>query len=379
LSFFDEADEPVTAPRTESRRPTRSRRPPGRGRRPSGTGRRPPTDQQAIQIRRAVAAVAILVVLILIVLGVHSCQISQRNSALKDYTNNVSALNQQSTQTGAQLFSELSGGGGASNATNLQNQINQTRVNADSELSKAKGLAVPSEMQGAQQDFVLTLQMRRDGIADIANQIQPALGNSTNKDALNSIATDTARFYASDVVYKGYVTAMIAGALHSAAIAVGTATGETIDASQFLPDIQWLTPSFVASKLGASLPAASSGKVAPGLHGHSLDSVSVNGTTLQTGSTNTIPATPAPTFTLNITNGGQNTETNVTCKVTVSGTSVSGQTVIPKTTAGQSTSCQVPLTSSPPAGTYTVTAEVVPVPGEKNTANNSLSFPVTVQ
>jgi hypothetical protein len=326
-----------------------------------------------------VAAVAILVVLILIVLGVHSCQISQRNSALKDYTNNVSALNQQSTQTGAQLFSELSGGGGASNATNLQNQINQTRVNADTELSKAKALDVPSEMQGAQQDFVLTTQMRRDGIADIANQIQPALGNSTNKDALNSIATDMAHFYASDVVYKGYVTPMIAGALHSAGIAVGTATGETIDGSQFLPDIQWLIPSFIASKLGASLPAASTGKVAPGLHGHSLDSVSVNGTTLQTGSTNTIPATPPPTFTLNITNGGQNTETNVTCKVTVSGTSISGQTVIPKTSPGQSTSCQVQLSSSPPPGTYTVTATVVPVPGEKNTANNSLSFPVTFQ
>ena len=35
--------------------------------------------------------------------------------------------------------------------------------------------------------------------------------------------------------------------------------------------------------------------------------------------------------------------------------------------------------SSPPAGSYTVTATVEPVPGEKNTANNTLTFPVTFQ
>ncbi len=329
-------------------------------------------------MRRAVAAVALLIVVILIVLGVHSCQISARNSSLRDYANNVSSLIQQSNQTGAQLFSQLSGGGSASNVTTLQNQINETRVNADTELNHAQGLDVPDEMKGAQQNFLLTLQMRRDGVARIAGSIQQALGTSTSKDAINAVATDMARFYASDVVYKGYTTPLIAGALHSAGIAVGGANGVTIEGGQFLPDLGWLTPSFVATKLGTRLPS-SSGKPAPGLHGHSLDSVSVGGTALQTGSTNTIPANPAPTFTLTLTNGGQNTEHNVVCKVTVGGTNVSGQTVIPQTTAGQQTTCQVPLSSPPTPGTYTVTANVAPVPGEKNVANNSQSFPVTFQ
>ena len=64
------------------------------------------------------------------------------------------------------------------------------------------------------------------------------------------------------------------------------------------------------------------------LVGHSLNSVSVAGTTLQTGSTNTISATPPPTFSLNVTNGGQVAETGVILKVSVSGTSVKGQTTI---------------------------------------------------
>jgi hypothetical protein len=39
----------------------------------------------------------------------------------------------------------------------------------------------------------------------------------------------------------------------------------------------------------------------------------------------------------------------------------------------------VTLGASPPKGSYNVTAEIVPVPGEKNIANNSLTFPVTFQ
>ncbi len=368
MSFFDEVDEPATSTRTEPRR-----------RRPSGSGRRPPGDHQSIQVRRAVAAAAILIVLILIVLGVHSCQVSQRNSALKDYNNNVGSLIQQSDQTSTQLFNELSHGGGSANANNLQNQLNETRLSADTQLGKVKALGVPDEMKGAQQNVLLAFQMRRDGIEQIASNIQEALGTSTSRDAINSIAAQMARFYASDVVYKDYGIPLIIGALRSAGIGIGGTNGETIESGQFLPDLSWLQPTFVAGKLGAKAPTTNGGKPAPGLHGHSLDSVSVGGNTLQTGSTNTIAASPAPTFTFHFTNGGQNNETNVVLKVTISSSNVSGQTVVPQTTAGQSATGQVTLSAAPPTGSYTVTATVAPVPGEKNTANNTLTFPVTFQ
>lgn len=369
MSFFDEVDEPRTPPRAPPRR-----------RRPSGTGRRPPGDQKSIQARRAIAAVGILIVVILIALGVHSCQVSARNSSLKDYTNSVSSLIQRSTQTGSQLFNVLGRGGGQSNAQNLQNEVSRTRATALAELTTAQGSNVPDEVKGANVNLLLALQMRVDGITNIASQIQPALGNSINKDAINTIAGEMARFYASDVLYKDYAAPAIAGALHAAGLAVG-ANGQAIAGGQFLPSVQWLTPAFIAGELGASLPGvpSTSTKVAPGLHGHSLDSVSVAGTTLQTGSTNTIPTTPAPSFTLNFTNGGNNNETNVVCKVSVTGTSLSGQTIVPQTAAGQHASCKVTLSSAPTAGTDTVVATVEPVPGEKNKANNSLSFPVTFQ
>jgi hypothetical protein len=364
LSFFDEADEPRTEPRR---------------RRPSGSGRRPPSDQQqSIAARRGIAAVAVLIVLVLIVLGIHSCQVSARNSSLRDYNHSVSSLIQESNQTGTQFFNLLSGGSGASDPQGLTNQLNEVRVSADSELSRGKALDVPSEVSSAHEDLIQALTQRRDGIADVAVQIQKALGASGNRAAINQIATDMERFLASDVIYKTDVAAEIAAALHGAGIAVGP-NGEQIEGGQFVPDISWLTPDFIASKLGASSSptSGSNGPAAPGTHGHSLDSVSVGGTPLDSSSTNTIPASPAPSFTVNLTNSGQNDEKNVVVKVEVSGTGITGQTTIPTTTAGQSTATTVTLPSSPPAGNATVKVTVEPVNGEKNTSNNSLSFPVT--
>ena len=60
------------------------------------------------------ASVAILIVVILVALGVHSCQVSARNSALKSYSGDVYTLIQKSDQTGRQLFAVLSSGASSS-------------------------------------------------------------------------------------------------------------------------------------------------------------------------------------------------------------------------------------------------------------------------
>jgi CARDB len=329
-------------------------------------------------VRRVVLAGAVIVAIILIAVLVNSCQVSARNSALKDYNNSVASLNAQSVATGDSFFRTLSGP--TSDPTALQTSLNQSWGEASNQLSKAKGLSVPDEVKSAHQNFVLALQMRADGIHNIAQQVQPALQSTTAQDAVNSIAADMARFYASDVLYKDYTVPEIIGALRAAGITVGGLGGQQINSSQFLPSIKWLDPTTVADTLKAPVPAAASSKpIAPGLHGHQLNSVSVGGTQLQTGSTNSIPASPAPTFTLNFANTGTNTETNVICKVTIAGSKVSGQTIVPQTTAGESTSCQVTLNAIPAKGSVQLTATIVPVPGEKNKANNSETFPVAFQ
>jgi hypothetical protein len=325
-----------------------------------------------------VAAVVIIVVLILIILGIHSCQVSSRNSALKDYNNSVNSIMTQSIGTRDQLFSELSGSGGAQNAASLQQQINQTQVKARTELQSAAGLSVPSQVSAAQQKVIFALQMRLDGITGIGNEVQPALNATTSRSAVDAIALDIARFYTSDVTFLDYAEPEIASALNST---VGHGNWTPYSGGQFLPSLNWLSPTYIASKLGASLPQSPTAKCVSGqLVGNALDSVSVGGQQLNPSGGNTISASPAPTFTLSITDGGQTTLSGVQLKVSIQGTSVKGTGTISlvKSNGGTATGT-VTLSSEPPTGSNTVVATVVPVHCETNTGNNTLTFPVTFQ
>jgi hypothetical protein len=367
LSFFDEADEPLTEPRM--------RRPSGGGGRPPRRGGRSPREQQQYMVRRVVAGAVLLVVVIVLALGIHSCEVSQRNTALRNYATSVAALVADSHQTAQSLFSDLSRGGGG---VSLQNEINSLASGpggALSQLSRVKGLSVPDEMKTAQGHVVLAFQMRYDAIRGIASEIQSAL-SKTGADAVNAIAADIGNLYGSDAVYKNYAGKEIAAALHGVGITPNSLNGPTISDLQFVPNLQWLTPSFVAAKLGTSVQGPH-GKPSPGTHGSELNSCSVAGTTLLTTGGNSLAANPPPTFSCTFTDTGQNNETDVTVKVQVSGTSIKGQTVEPQTTAGQQYTVQISLNSAPPTGVHTVTATVEPVPGETVTSNNTQSYPVT--
>jgi hypothetical protein len=326
-----------------------------------------------------VAAVIIVVVIVLLAVLVHSCDVSANNSSLRDYTNSVSLQIQSSDNTSAQLFRALGASKDHGDPTGLQQQITQLADAAQQQLSAVQRLSVPGSMQTAQTKLVQAMTMRRDGVQAIAKQIQPALGTSTNVDAIKQIATADSLFYASDVLYKAYVGPEMAAALHAAGIGVGGTNGESINPGQFLPNLGWLDSSFIAAKLGSRLPSSHVNTAAPGLHGHVLNSVSVGGTQLSATTTNTVAASPPPTFVLNLTNGGQYTEYNVGCKVTVVGLADTGSTTLSQTTAGQTTDCSVRLPKAPTPGTYQVTAQVAPVPGEQNTSNNSITFSVTFQ
>lgn len=368
MSFFDETDEPP---------------PPRRARRPAGTGRRPPGEQQVILVRRAVAGLAILVVVIVLAVGVHSCQVSSRNSALRNYTSNVGSLIQRSDATGTQVFSELdSASKSASNVSSLQTALNGSAQAAQQELQEVENLGPPGQVASAQRSLVLTFSLRQSGIHDIASQIQPALNHATAEDAVKSIAADMEEFLASDVVYTTQTATQLAAALHAAGIAVGTG-GETIQPTSFITDLGWLSTSYISSKIGAALPASSGGgsTCPPGdTCGDALNSVNVSGVPLSTSGGNTIPASPPPTFTVNFTNGGQIAESNTTVLVSVttsSGTTITATKSQPETQPGSSNNVQVSLGKAPAVGSAEVTVTVEKVNGETNMANNTLQFPVT--
>jgi CARDB protein len=368
LSFFDEADEPLTEPRT--------RRPRGGGGRPPSRRGRSPSQQQQYLVRRIIAGAVLLVVVIVLALGIHSCEVSQRNSALRNYATSVASLVADSHHTAQSLFGALAKGGGA---VAVQNSINNLAADAAAQLSRVKGLSVPDEMKPAQGNMVLTFQMRHDAIAGIAGQIQSALSKS-GADAVNAIAGQIARLYGSDVLYKDYAGKQIASALHGVGITPNGLNGPPISDLQTVPNVQWLTPSFVAGKLGASVPT-SSGSSGTACNskacGDAMTSVSVSGQTLTPGGTATLPSNPPPTFDCTFSNTGQQALSNTVVRVTVQGTSVSGSATVPQTQPGGSYTVHVPLSSAPPTGTHTVDATVEPHPGESPVVHNTQTFTIT--
>jgi hypothetical protein len=187
------------------------------------------------------------------------------------------------------------------------------------------------------------------------------------------------QFLASDVIYDTRVIPYIQQALKKRGI-----TGQNQQDSQFLPSLDWLQPSFVATRLGASSGTSADGtttneNVAPGLHGHGLISVAVGDVTLQPGQTaNRIPAGSNIAFKVTFANQGENDEKNVSVTVRIRGSGVRTITArrrVPTTTAGQNAEATIPLSQSPPIGTpVTIEVSVARVGGEQKVDNNKQTY-----
>lgn len=364
MSFFDDGDD---LPPPTAQRETRAPRP----RRPPASRRPGQVDHQTLMVRRGVAGVVALVILILIIVGISGCLRSQRRDALKSYNTNVSNLAAESVQqVGVPLFKNLTGAS-TKNALDVELAIDQLKMTAQDQASRAKGLDTPSEMAGAQRSFLLVMNLRASAVSMVAQQIRGALGTTGASDATAKIAGQMEVLLASDVLYAQRVAPLIQQALNDNGV-----HDQPTSPSRIVTDLGWLDPSTVSSRLGGQ-SSASATPATPGPHGHSLDSVSVAGNTLTPApAVNRISGGSSPTFTVSLTNGGASTEHNVKVDVSVvaGGKTVTATKTIDTTQAGQSTSVDIPVTGVPLSTAAKVTVNIEAVPGEKNVANNKGAY-----
>ena len=105
-------------------------------------------------------------------------------------------------------------------------------------------------MADAQQSLLISLMLRRDALTQVAEDIQPALGDEGDAAdrAIKRIAGQNQAFNASDVLYEARVRPFIKDALKQQ-----RDHGETSRTSQFMNEISWVSPPYVASKLGQQL------------------------------------------------------------------------------------------------------------------------------
>jgi hypothetical protein len=367
LSFFDDDEE--TAQRPAGRAPRVPQRPsPRRPQRAAGTL---PLDQHTLMVRRRVAAGVSVVLLILIILLINGCLKGQKTQALKDYNHEVSLLAQEFDEhVASPLFATLSGAGGES-ALHVEVQVNNLRQQAKELATRAKKLSTPGELNDAQRDLLLVSDLRTEAMEKLAEHVPTALG-AQGKQAIAKIAGDLEILLASDVLYSQRVAPLIQQALKD-----GGVEGLTTAPSRSLPNIGWLEPATVESRITGKSANTQNGEVTSGTHGSSLTGVSVGANTLDAEPTlNHVSGGSNPTFTVNIENGGESTETNVKVNVTVTagGKQYKASHSIEKAEAGKTVSVDIPVSGVPLGEAAKVQVEVEKVPGETNTENNKGTF-----
>jgi len=323
------------------------------------------------------------------VLAVKAILNHQALQGLKNYNANVNQIVSQE-QTGVRFpfFRQLDGAFTSSDPAEVPTNLQQILSSEAGYYHQAEGWSVPAQMVGAQRYFVETLGLRYEALEGIEAEMKDALGVSSDQGtAIKLIAGDMEKLLASDVLYADRVAPLITQALGTAGI-----VGETTDASTFLPDIGWLTPQTVADRILGHVPSSLGGSSVTGTPGHALLGVSVesaSGTTTPLSSTtaNTFAYTPAGvTFVLDVENSGNVTEYGVGTEVRFYKKGLDTRCLTTRSQLAQTVPTQSYNSAIvfAPTGCANVseffnvplemTAEVVPVPGEKYKANNSLSF-----
>jgi hypothetical protein len=319
-------------------------------------------------VRRSIAFGAGVIVLILFVLLVKSCQDSRKEAAINDYVRDVDGLVGESNRQGEALFQQLDGEGDASDV-DVENALNSFRIQSAQLVDRARDLDPPEELDPAQQYLIETFDFRSDGIQEIADQLPSALaGGDQQEGAADRIAGAMRPFLASDQIYLRRVMPVIDTVLKEEGLQ------QQLAESAFLTDLGWLDPAEVASRIGGIGGASGDEDAAPGTHGNGLGAVTLGGQTLVPGGSASITLGGDLAFDVQIANQGENTETDVRVTVTVGSGSdaIELEGVLDTIAAGETKSVTIPLEEEPPTGqSVPIAVEIETVPGEDPAVGNN--------
>ncbi len=323
-------------------------------------------------VRRTIAIVGAIVVVVLLVVGINGCLDSRKDTAFRNYAGDVRSLVSAEQDLSNRLFETLSKPG-RGDALDVQTQVNAQRVDAEQLVSRAKSTDHPGELDTANGWIVTAFQFRADAIGKIANLLPTALGDKGRQAAIDSIAGQMQALLASDVIYSQRAIPALTSAFSKRNIE------EKFPNVRFMPDLGWLDPDTVQTRL-EKLAGSAAQTATPGLHGTSLEGVTVQpaGTVLTDSGVNRVALGDQLAFDVKVQNGGDSEETDIGVTIAISdGKKINVDQTIPRIAAGQSETVSIPITEKPDTGAVsTVAVDIAAVPGEKNTDNNKATYQV---
>jgi hypothetical protein len=373
FDFFDESP-------TAEQQPTQRVRMPRR--RPSGSPprapMRPPHGFAPLLRLVGLIAFAILIV-VLLVFWVQSCQGASKRNAYRHYVENVSELANTSDRIGRDLTDALTTPG--QKVTGLQTALSGLAEREQQDVVKAEALDPPGALRDEHQAVIQALQFRASGLQGLATTFATA----TKKGASNTaevLAAQSQRFVASDVVWDDLFRAKAAQELEKQGI-----TGVNPPDSNFLVDPALTTAASWSSVLQRLAGASTGGTTSAGKHGSALAYVKAlsggqtiaQGKTLTAAAENTVTATTDLEFAVGVTDSGDAQEVGIQVTLTIDKPGapiVKTQTIqvidpgVTKTVIFRNLG-QVPF-----AAKTTLKVDIAPVPEEAKTDNNSASYPV---
>jgi hypothetical protein len=355
LAFLDEEQE---KPPLVPAEPDRPRRPPG------GPGRR----RQQILVRRLIAVGVGLAFLILIVIGIRGCLEARSDRGLRNYSQDVGTIMQESEQRGQDFFDLLNSPSGAS-STDVQSQVLADRDASQALLDRAEKIDVPGQMSKPQSAVELSLQLRRDALNAIAANVGQATATRETADAIETITNQMGSLYASDILWSQVAKPGITETLQDEGV-----EGTSLPAGNFMPAnaSDFLDQTNLVEKLNSI--GLGGDTTTSGTHGLELLSTTIGDTTLTADSTTTVPS-DAREIDVEVQNGGDSEESSIDVTVTLGGNEFTG--TIDNIKAGDTTSVKIPLSSKPQPDTETSLEVVVAsVPGETISDNNTADYTV---
>jgi hypothetical protein len=323
-------------------------------------------------VRRTIAAVVAILVFILLVLAFRGCLNARKERNMQEYVRSTNELVGLSKAESTRLFAILGAPSDQNQDIDRQNQANTLKIDSATLADRARNLDVPDQLSKAQDYFVESLDLRRDALSIIAEELPKATAPEEQRQSTAQIANMMRVFDASDVLMTTRFLVKEDAALKEEDVA---ATLPSKTALAFLTDLQWLQPDFVADQIAGI--GGSGGSATPGLHGDGLGAVSLGGVALTAGGNTTVQLTKDIAFDVQVVNQGDSTETDVGVTVTVGSGSdaIKLEETIPEIAAGELKTASIPLTSQPPTGqNIPITVNVKAVPGEEVTDNNKADF-----
>ena len=367
---FDFFDEPETQEAAE--RPRVSRRPPNGG----PPRQRMRTPQGFIPMLRLAGLIAFLILaVIVLVFVVRGCASNSKHSTYSTYMNKVRAIGGDSAQIGKQLNSALAATG--IKETDLEARIRGFAATQQQQADQARSIDPPGPLHTEHDHLLEVLDLRASGLS--------RLGDAFAQTATAKAATQSARLLsqqmrllvASDVIWDFYFKGASKRVLRDEGITNVNVPDSTFVANPDLASTQAMV-SIWRGIHGTTTTTTQPG----GNHGDALVSVTAlpDGKRLDPSAQNIVTASTDLAFRVAVQDSGGFQEFNVKVTLTIQKTPapiVKSRTIDIINAGETKTVTFTDLGALPYAQPTTVKVDVLPVPGEKKTTNNSAEYRVT--